>query len=269
MKKIMVAVAPVSHYVKGSKLDPVEIAEEVIACAEAGASMVHLHVRDEYGNQCYDLTHFSKTLDIIRAKSDIVIQGSTGGVCDLSLEDRCVSVTEPRVQLASLNMGSTNADEGLYTNTLPDIRFWAKECEKYGVLPEFEVFDTGMVNNVKLLAKEGFFKHAPHSYNICLGFVGCTPAEPEYLLGIQRCLPPDAHWGVSVHHMKNLQMHALALGLGADFIRVGFEDGTTIYNEGFVSNLDQVKAAVELVRLSGNEVATPADVREILNITKA
>lgn len=268
MRKIMVAVAPVSHDVKGSKLDPIEIAEEVIACAEAGASMVHLHVRDENGNQSYDLTHFTKTLDVIRSRSDIVIQGSTGGVCDLSLEDRCVSVREPRVQTASLNMGSTNADDGLYTNTLPDIRFWAKECEKYGVLPEFEVFDTGMVNNVKLLAKEGYFKHHPHSFNIALGFVGCTPAEPEYLLAIQRCLPAGAHWGICVHHMKNMQMHALALGLGADFIRVGYEDGTTIYNEGFVSNVDQVKAAVELVRLCGLELATPADVRATLNITR-
>ncbi|MBO5685957.1 MAG: 3-keto-5-aminohexanoate cleavage protein, partial [Alistipes sp.] len=91
-RKIVVTVAPVCHVGKpvpeGSKnpLTPQEIADDVIACAKEGASMVHLHVRDLTGEQTFDLTQFSQTLDLIAAQSDIVIQGSTGGLSTLTLE---------------------------------------------------------------------------------------------------------------------------------------------------------------------------------------
>ena len=118
-RKIVVTVAPVCHVGKpvpeGSKnpLTPEEIAADVVACAEAGASMVHLHVRDLTGEQTFDMTQFSRTLDLIRQKSDIVIQGSTGGLSTLSLEDRSVCLSEPRVEVASLNMGSVNFGESV------------------------------------------------------------------------------------------------------------------------------------------------------------
>ena len=88
-RKIIVAVAPVSHHIDSEAPGPVtpeEISREVIACAEAGAGMVHLHVRDRKGNQTEDLAVFTETLDLIRASSDIVIQGSTGGLSSLSLD---------------------------------------------------------------------------------------------------------------------------------------------------------------------------------------
>lgn len=264
----MICVAPVSHLVKGSRLNPEEVAQEVIECAKAGASMVHLHVRDEMGNQCYDLTNFKKTLDIIRSESDILIQGSTGGLCDLSLEDRCVSLKEPRVQTASLNMGSTNFDEDVYINTAPDIRFWAKEIEKNDVLPEFEVFEPGMINNVLALEKEGLFSRKPFLFNIALGFHGAIPATADSLYFMVRTLPQNSHWGLSVHGMTDLSLHCMALGLGADFIRVGYEDGVSVSGGAHDDNVSQVKAAAQLIKLSGNEVAAPTDIRALLGIEK-
>lgn len=268
MKKVMLCVAPVSHLVKGSRLNPEEVAQEVIACAKAGASMVHLHVRDEMGNQCFDLTHFTKTLDIIRSQSDILIQGSTGGMSALSLEDRCVSLREPRVQTASLNMGSTNFGEDVYINTAPDIRFWSGEIDKYDVLPEFEVFEPGMINNTLSLAKEGIFARKPWLFNIALGFEGAIPASPDALYFMVRMLPKDALWGLSIHGMTDLSLHCMALALGADFIRVGFEDGISVSGGGHDDNVAQVRAAAKLIELSGNQVAAPADMRKILHITK-
>ncbi len=268
MKKVMIFVAPVSHTVKGSRLQPDEVAHEVIACARAGASMVHLHVRDEMGNQCYQLKHFSRTLDVIRKETDILIQGSTGGLSDLSLEDRCVSVTEPRVQTASLNMGSTNFGEEVYINTIPDIRFWATQIEENGVIPEFEVFEPGMIHSVTELEKEGYFLRKPWLFNIALGFPGALPATAEALACMVRFIPNNALWGLSIHGMTDLHLHAMALGLGADFIRVGFEDGVSVSGGAFNDNESQVAAAAQLIRLSGSEVATVKDVRELLGITK-
>ena len=138
MKKILLSFAPVAHEgvvipcgVKNPKT-PEEIAAEVINCTGLGAAMVHLHVRNDRGEQTADLKWFTETIDLIRAESDIVIQGSTGGVAELSLEERCVSLSEPRVEVASLNMGSANLGDGVYINTLPDIRYWAKRMQDAG-----------------------------------------------------------------------------------------------------------------------------------------
>ena len=113
-EKIIVAVAPVGADIAPPSINPMtsaEVAEEVVACHRAGAAMVHLHVRDEAGDPTGDLTAFGRTLDLIRASSDIVIQGSTGGLSTLSLEERCVALNDPRVEVASLNMGSVNFGE--------------------------------------------------------------------------------------------------------------------------------------------------------------
>ena len=98
-KKIIVAVAPVGREVAPPSINPLtpeDVAQEVIECARVGASMAHLHVRNSQGEQTEDITDFSKTLDLIRGSSDIIIQGSTGGLTTLTLEERCVSVTDPR-----------------------------------------------------------------------------------------------------------------------------------------------------------------------------
>ena len=156
-RKIIVAVAPVSHHIDPEAPGPItpeEIADEVSKCTEAGAGTVHLHVRDRQANQTEDLVVFSETLDLIRAASDIVIQGSTGGLSSLSLEERCVALNDPRVETASLNMGSVNFDEDVYINRLPDIRYWARRMEETNVIPELEVFEAGMIPVIEQLATE-------------------------------------------------------------------------------------------------------------------
>ena len=99
-RKIIVAVAPVGKDIEPPSINPLtpeEVAREVIDCTHAGASFVHLHVRDEKGNQTEDLAQFSLTLDLIRESSDIIIQGSTGGLSELSLEERVNGVQVHRV----------------------------------------------------------------------------------------------------------------------------------------------------------------------------
>ena len=128
-RKIVIAIAPVKD--PGTPLPeqclnpltPKQVADQTIACTKVGASLVHLHVRDEKGRQTADLTHFSKTLNLIRCESDVIIQGSTGGLSSLSLEERYVALDDDRVEMASLNMGSINFSDDVYINTLPDIRY--------------------------------------------------------------------------------------------------------------------------------------------------
>ncbi|MBQ5620731.1 MAG: 3-keto-5-aminohexanoate cleavage protein [Alistipes sp.] len=275
-RKIVVTVAPVCHVGKpvpeGSKnpLTPEEIAADVAACAKAGASMVHLHVRDLTGEQTFDMTQFSRTLDLIREQSDIVIQGSTGGLSTLSLEDRSVCLSEPRVEVASLNMGSVNFGESVYINTLPEIRYWAGRMREEKVVPEMEIFDLSMVETCSKLADEGVLDR-PMSYNFCLGTgtasnLSDTPRNLQFMTAL---MEPDGHWGLNNDSMKDLHFLGLAIAMGASVVRVGFED-SFYYEEGKTAptNAFLVEKLVELVRALGCEPATPEEAREILGIKK-
>ena len=182
-RKIVVAVAPVGKKIAQPSINPLtpeDVANEVIACAQAGASMVHLHVRDHEGNLTEDTSCFSKTLDIIQKSSDIIVQGSTGGLSTLTLEQRCVAVNDPRVEVASLNIGSVNFGDDVYVNTMPDVRFWARRMGEEKIVPELEIFEAGMIPVYKQLMTEKVLKK-PFYFNFCLGVEWGLPAVPSSL----------------------------------------------------------------------------------------
>lgn len=269
MRKIIISVAPVASKDPGvtrNPLSPEEIAADVLACAKAGASQVHLHVRDREGKPTQNLTEFSRTIDMIRKGSDIIIQGSTGGVFDLSLADRCVSLNDPRVEVGTLNMGSANFGDGVYVNTLPDIRYWAGRMRENSVKPELEIFEAGMINNTLIIAAE---KHIepPFMYAFCLGFRGALPASADNLQFLKGLLPAGAIWGMVHEKMTDFSLLAAAVAMGASFIRVGFED-SIFYAPGRVAktNAELVEKIAGVVREIGCEVADPAEARRIIGL---
>lgn len=272
MEKILLSLAPVAH--EGTEIPsgvknpvtPAEIADEVIACARLGAGMVHLHVRNGRGKQTADLKWFTQTIDLIRAETNIVIQGSTGGVADLSLEQRCVSLTETRVEVASLNMGSANLRDGVYVNTLPDIRYWAKRMQDTGVVPEMEIFDLSMIGSVSRLRDEGLAS-PPFSFNFCLGFENAIQSVPDHLFALKNALPPNSHWGLIHEDMEDFRLLATAAGMGAKILRVGFEDSFH-YRKGRLAPSNQVLVAelFELLHKLDFEPMCPAEARNLLGI---
>jgi len=271
-RKVIVAVAPVKH--PGSEMPPgcrnpesaEDIAKEVVACAKAGAAMVHLHVRDEHGVQTADMDVFARTLDLIRAESDIIIQGSTGGLSTLSLEERCVSLNDPRIEVASLNMGSCNFGDDVYINTLPDIRYWAKRMQETRTVPELEVFDLSMIATCGRIADEGLISRPMH-FNICLGFESAIQATPANLYAMQAVVPIGSTWGVIHDGMKDFRMLGAALGMGASVVRVGLEDSFYYTPESTAkTNAELVTRLRILVEAMGLEPMTAKEARKTLGI---
>lgn len=271
-RKIIVAVAPVGREINPPSMNPLTpeaVAAEVITCTRAGAGMVHLHVRDSKGEQTEDLTDFSASLDLIRKSSDIIIQGSTGGLTSLSLAERCVALNDPRTEVASLNMGSINFGEDVYINKLPDIRYWARRMEETRVVPELEIFAAGMLPTYRKLVEEGVLK-PPYSINLCLGFHWALPADAETLFFMKTLLPEkDVPWGVIHDGMNDFALLATAVGMGASVVRVGFED-SAIFAPGKAArtNAELVERVVSLVHQIGYKVATCDEAREMLGIRK-
>lgn len=274
MRKIIVTVAPVCHVGKpipeGCKnpLTPEEITEDVLNCYRAGACQVHLHTRDLKGNPTFELDVFSQTIHAIREHSDMIIQGSTGGLSDFSLADRCVSLNVPEVEIASLNMGSVNFGETVYINTMPDLRYWAKRQQEANVVPEMELFDLSHVECCTRLADEGVIRRPLH-YNFCVGPGGSSnlSATGRNLALLCALTEPGTTWGINHDSMKDFSILACAIGMGANAVRVGFED-SFYYAEGKLArtNAELVERLVTLIRAMGCEPATPAEAREMLEI---
>ncbi len=269
MSKIIVAVAPVGRSVPEGVLNPTtpdEVADGTIACGRAGASLVHLHVRDKHGRQTEDLAAFAETLDGIRRDSDIIIQVSTGGLSSLTLAQRCAGLNEPRVETASLNMGSVNFGEEVYVNTLPDIRYWAGRMRETNVMPELEIFEAGMIHNAKILIEEGVLS-PPFNFGFALGFKGALPADAGTVAFLRTLLPAGSHWGVVHEGMRHLSLLAGALSLGATVVRCGFEDGVSWGPDRTAkTNTELVEKVVTLVRLMGFSVASANEARIMLGI---
>lgn len=270
--RIVVSVAPVAH--SGSYLPdgcrnpitPEEIAEECRRCEAAGAAMVHLHVRNTSGKIVAETDTFTRTLDLVCGKTRLIINGSTGGASTLSREERCVSLTDARVEVASLNMGSTNFGDTVYINTLDDIRFWAGRIRDAGVVPELEVFASGMVQSALDLRAEGLLEDPLH-FNICLGFPGSTPATPAELMHMASGVPTESSWAFLHEGMTSLRLVAAALGVGASGLRVGYEDGGHLRpDQPARSNAELVEALVQMIRIAGCEPASIAEARQILAI---
>ena len=266
--------APVCHVGKvipeGCKnpLTPEEITEDVINCYKAGACEVHLHTRDLKGEQTFELDVFRDTIRRIHEQSDMIIQGSTGGLSTLTLAERCVCLDVPEVEVASLNMGSVNFGETVYINTLPDIRYWAQRLKETDTIPEMELFDLSMVETCSRLADEGVLERPLH-YNFCVGPGNSSnlAATGRNLCFLTQLCEPGTSWGITHDAMQDFSMLACAIGMGANAVRVGFED-SFYYAPGkrAQTNAELVERLVELIRAMGCEPATPDEARAMQGI---
>jgi 3-keto-5-aminohexanoate cleavage enzyme len=268
-KKIIIGVAPVGGWGKGNNnpLTPDEIAKEVYECWNAGASYVHLHVRDEKGKLTDDLTLFRETIEKIKAKTDIIIDGSTGGYPSLTPYQRSLSLDVPGVELASLNMGSCNFFDGVYINAPKDIEFWANKMNEKNIKPIFEVFEVGMINNTINLIKEGLFKK-PFLFDFCLNFPGAMPASPKNIIFLSELLPEGSLWGLVYYGGEDfIFMQTMAMTLSATMVRCGFEDSPYIA-PGIRAkrNVELVEKIVKIAKEISIDIASPKEAREIMGL---
>ena len=219
--KVLINVAPVSAGC--TDINPEKIAADVLECRKAGAAMVHLHVRDRKGQLTADTGLLNETLKLIRAQSDIIIEVSTGGVSNLTIEERCAPIALDLVEACSLNVGSTNLGEAVYVNKPADVRYCVEQLLQYHKIPEVETFEIGHSYQTGLLMQQ-YDMVRPVLFSVVLGHGGEAPATPQALAAMLSMLPPESIWGITHAHRQDFGIIAAALGMGAVTVRVGFED---------------------------------------------
>lgn len=258
-KKVMISVAPVSA--SETVIIPEKIAADVLECYEAGAAMVHLHVRDRNGKLTTDMRLLEETLHLIRKDSDMILQVSTGGVSDLSIKERCVPLYSDLVEACSLNVGSTNLGKAVYCNPADDVEYCVREILKQKKVPEVETFEIGHTWAMKRLMERYEFV-APVLFSIVLGHEGEAPATPEALAAMISMIPKGAAWGITQANRRDFSFLAGALGMGARTVRIGFEDSCYLDEKTKAeTNRPLVEKTAQLIRAMDKEVMTPSEAR--------
>jgi len=271
MEKLIITVAITGAELDKSKcralpITPREQAEASKACIDAGASVIHLHVRDDQGKPSQELSHFQRTCEAIEktCPEKPILQFSTGGAVGETMEKRIAPLTL-KPDMASFNLGTINFGEDVFVNTFGEMRALAKAIQQFGVIPEYEIYDAGHLDNLKKLIKEGILT-SPFYCQFVLGVPGALAGDIDSLVYLVSKLPPESHWAVAGigRYELPLAVHAILMG---GHVRVGLEDNI-YYAKGqeAKSNAELVSRVVRLAKELGRDVATPREAREILGI---
>ena len=274
-------------------ITPKEIADEAVRSCEAGAAVVHIHVRDpETGRPVSDIDLYEEVITDIKNRCDVVVGITTGGAPGMTVEQRVSGVMAFEPELGSFNAGSMNfglfpavnkfkefkyewekeylafTEDFIFANTFKSLKEISAIFNERGTKAEFEVYDAGMINNVAFMINNGYVK-PPVYIQFVMGILGGITATPDnlmFLVNYARSLIKDFEFSVCVAGRMQFPICTQSILLGGS-VRVGLEDN--IYIEKGVmakSNGEQVAKIVRIARELGVEPATPQETRDILGL---
>ncbi|HXE71488.1 MAG TPA: 3-keto-5-aminohexanoate cleavage protein [Candidatus Nitrosotenuis sp.] len=247
-------------------ITPEEIAEDARRCREAGAAVVHLHVRDAQGRPSQDPALFAEVQRLIRERTDVIVQFSSGGAVGTPFEERAAPLAL-RPEMASLTTGTVNFGDEVFENSFPIMRGLAAEMKRHGIKPEIEIFEVGMIENALRLLKEGLLEEPLH-FDFVMGVPGGIPARADHLVHMWRLLPPGSTWQVAAVGRHQLPMAMIAMAMGGH-VRVGLEDNIYYAKGVLATNAMLVERVARLGRELGREPATPEEARKLLGLPPA
>ena len=244
-----------------------EIAEDTYEAYKLGASVVHVHARDEHGEPTYKKEVFEDIFTKIKRKCpDIIICATTSGRVHPQVEHRA-EVLDLHPEIASLTLGSLNFPQHPSVNPMETIKKLATLMKERNILPELEIFEPGFINTAKYLARKGYIRKPLH-FCFLLGSLGSVPANISDLSYLVQSLPSESNWSATGIGRFQTQINTAAILMGGH-VRIGIED--SIYynypNEELATNTKLVERIVRLAKELNREIATPSEAREILGIT--
>ena len=244
-----------------------EIVREAKSAYDAGAALIHLHVRWDDGTPTQDTARFQECIDAISKECpEVIIQPSTGGAVGMTDLERLASTDiVPTPEMATLDCGTTNfGGDEIFVNSDNTIINFAKIMQERGIKPECEVFDRGMIETAMKTAHRKGFLTEPIHWDFVLGV--SMPATIRDLAFMVDSIPAGSTWPATGLGKNCWNIAAATIAMGGH-VRVGFEDN--LYLEKGVlakSNGELVEKAVKLAKIMGREIATPAEAREILGL---
>jgi 3-keto-5-aminohexanoate cleavage enzyme len=245
-----------------------EIAEDAAQCREAGAAMVHLHVRTADGAPSQDPELFRAAIRAIRRRCDVLVQVSTGGAVGMQVDERCGGITltgADRPDMATLTTGTVNFGPEVFWNPRPVVREIASRLRSAGLTPEIECFDAGMIDEARALAREGLLELPAH-FDFVLGVPGALQPSAQVLDFLRAYLPEGSTWTCAAMGRHQLPFVELAADRGGHS-RVGLEDNLYV-SKGVLAKGNHELVAEAAIRARGRHrrLATPQEARELLRL---
>ena len=243
-----------------------EVVREAKSAYDAGASVIHLHVREDDGTPTQDKDRFQECMDAIyEVCPDVIIQPSTGGAVGMTDLERLQSTeVTPTPEFATLDCGTVNfGGDEIFVNTDNTIMNFAKIMKERGIKPELEVFDKGMIDIALKVDKKGLLVHPLH-FDFVLGIqMTATIRDLAFMVG---SIPPGSTWTVAGIGRYEFEMAAAGIIMGGH-VRVGFEDNLYI-EKGVLSksNGELVEKVVKIADIFHREIATPDEARAIMSM---
>ncbi|HAS09419.1 MAG TPA: hypothetical protein DCS55_02700 [Acidimicrobiaceae bacterium] len=269
----LTGIVPMRDRVPHVPVTPEQIAGDAFLCWQAGASIVHLHARDEHGEPTWRKEVFQEFIPAIRDRCpDLVICVTTSGRKATEFEQRADALRlegAAKPDMASLTLGSMNFATGPSVNSIEMVERLAKEMTSVGIKPELEVFDSGMAYLAQHLIQRGVLED-PLYVNILLGSVNTAPATAEALVHLVNALPDGSTWAAAGLGGFQLPVNALAVHMGGH-VRTGVEDNPYLDYESRspATNPALVARIGAVASIAGRRLATPAEVRERLGLQAA
>ena len=243
-----------------------ECVREARSAYDAGASIIHLHVRYDNGTPTQDKERFRVIMEAIaHACPGVIIQPSTGGAVGMTNDER-LQPTELNPEMATLDCGTLNfGGDEIFENTENTIKYFGKRMIQRGIKPELEVFDKSMIEMALRLEKKGYIQKPMH-FDFVMGVNGGIGGSLRDFVFLRGSIPSDATYTVAGLGRYEMPLAAAAI-IDGGHVRVGFEDNVYV-SKGVLakSNGDLVQKVVRLARELGREIATPAEAREILSL---
>ncbi len=244
-----------------------EFVKESQLAYDAGASIIHLHVRTNSGTPTQDRERFREVMEAIKSVlPDVIIQPSTGGAVGMSNEER-MQPLDLKPEMATLDCGTLNfGGDEVFMNTENTIKIFAERMLEMEVKPELEVFDKSMIDMALRLAKKGYIKQPMH-FNLVMGVNGGIAGELRDFVFMRNSLPADATYSVAGIGRYEFPL-AMAAIIDGGHVRVGLEDNVYL-SKGVLarSNGELVAKVVRMSREMGREIANPFEARQILSLS--
>ena len=247
-----------------------EIVREAKSAVDAGAAIVHLHVRWDDGTPTQDRARFQECEEaILKVCPNVILIPSTGGAVGMTPDERLQSTdTTPLPEMATLDCGTCNFGDEIFDNTMPTMRAFGKRMMERGIKPEYECFEMGHLDTILTMARKGEVPGAPMQFNFVLGVPGCSPATVQNLVWMASAIPAGSTWTATGVGRSAFTLAAPAIVMGGN-VRVGFEDNLYL-SKGVLakSNGELVEKVVRPAKELGRPIATSDEAREILGLPK-
>lgn len=269
MNKLIITIAPTGN-VPTKSLNPNtpitndEILKDLLICEMHGASIAHLHVRDDNEQPTSDRERFKDLLHKINhSKSQLITQVSTGARGGANTLDYRSQMLDLNFEMASLSTGSSNFPNSINGNSPELIEALAGKMLQHHIKPEIEIFDSAMIRNAQYLLKKGILK-GPLHFNLVVNVPGSIAGTPRNLMFLIESLPAGSTFSVSGIGKSQIKMLTLSMLMGGH-VRTGLEDVLMI-DGTLTSNAELVKQVVKIAHAIKRPIATPNEARELLNL---